>query len=166
MHIRANLFPFSFFLSDRISVSSLDSAAREHGGATQNMMTGEIWSNVPGSEYITLNKKENVISIFIPSTVDVNREDMKKQREIFQHVMNRIEARYSLDAVTVDPARGSWWSEDRQEVVYDDILLVSVRQQKMNISDIWFFVKLANYIKREMAQEGVSIALNNALAIV
>jgi hypothetical protein len=37
---------------------------------------------------------------------------------------------------------------------------------KLSITDINFFISLAEYVKKSMKQEGVSLAINNALAIV
>ena len=52
------------------------------------------------------------------------------------------------------------------KVVYDNITIVSVSLNSVNENDIKNFVTLAQYIKSEMSQEGVSISINKSLAII
>lgn len=164
MKIKSSIFPFSFFLSDRIIISDIVDAAKKYGGATKNIKSGVAWSNIPGTEYLTINENKNIISLFIPSTVDVDRVNEEKQREVFHYVMKRLRSLYH--DISVDPAIGTWWDTDKQGVVTEDVLLVSVETNQISISDIWFFVGMARFIKKEMRQQGVSIAFNDALAIV
>ena len=69
--IASSLFPFSFFLSSRVSITNLEASAIQHGGATKNLITNEAWSNIPQDDYITINPTNNTIAVFIPDTVNV-----------------------------------------------------------------------------------------------
>ena len=71
MLINSKKFNFSFFLSDSKKVNSLEEGARFYGGATQ--FDDGIYSNYQKSEYININENNNSISLFIPSTVDIDK---------------------------------------------------------------------------------------------
>jgi hypothetical protein len=164
--ISSKLFPFSFFLSDKKPVNNLEESDIKYGGATKNLFTDEMYSNIAGNDYIEVNPVKNTISLFVPDTYNVSEKASQKLiGEVILNCSQKIQSRYH-DVPFVEKAIGSWFSEDRQEVVYDNILLLNVHIDNLTITDINFFIQLANYIKREMKQEGVSIAINNALAIV
>ena len=61
---------------------------------------------------------------------------------------------------------GSWYSDDLKKVIIEDITIITMRIDQLTERDIKIFIELANYIKQEMSQEGVSMAINTALAIV
>ena len=62
--------------------------------------------------------------------------------------------------------KGSWYSEDMQKVVIEDITIITLKLDQLTETDIQIFIDLAEIIKKDMKQEGVSIAINTALAIV
>lgn len=161
-----NLFPFSFFLSSKTNVSDLESAAIEYGGATKNLITNEVWSNVAGGDYIYIKPKNNIFSVFVPDTINVNENASELQRNVLKHVRSKIKNKYGTNIIRMEDALGSWYSTDKQEVVYDNIIIVTIKINKANREDIEFFIKLADYIKQKMKQEGVSIMINDALGIV
>lgn len=164
MKISAKTFPFTFFLSDRVRVDDIEQAAKTHGGATLNKETNVAWSNVHKSEYITVNKDSNTIGIFIPDTVNVSSEGKEKQMEVLQKVDQLLAKKY--EDIEYAEGLGTWFSESENRVVYDNIIIVSVTLPTITIEDINYFVMLAQMVKEEMEQEGVSIAINDALAIV
>ena len=161
MLINSKKFNFSFFLSDRIKVTSLEEGAKTYGGATQ-YDTG-IYSNIPGGEYIKINENENNISLFVPSTININKQ--VNNSYYVNYCYNKIKSLYN-DNVKYYDTKGSWYSEDLQEVVIEDITIITLKINTITETDIYNFIQLANWIKKEMRQEGVSIAINAALAIV
>lgn len=166
MKINSKLFNFSFFLSDKKPVNNLEESAKKYGGATKNLYTDEMYSNISGNDYISVNPVKNHISLFIPDTYNCNEKASQKLiGEVILHCSQKIRERYK-DIPRVEKAIGSWYSEDCQQVVYDNIILLNVFPDKLTITDINFFISLAEYVKKSMKQEGVSLAINSALAIV
>jgi hypothetical protein len=164
--INSKLFPFSFFLSDKKEVENMEESAKMYGGCTKNLYTDEMYSNVANSEYIKVNENMNTISLFIPDTINVSEKANKTLiGKIIQYCANRIQNKYQ-DIPMVENALGTWYSTDKQEVVIDNIILLSTHIDKLTIIDITYFVSLAKYIKQEMKQEGVSISVNDSLCIV
>ncbi len=162
LKINSNLFNFDFFLSNRKKVDNLESGAIDNGGATK--FDDGIYSNIEGNEYITLNKKDNQISIFVPSTMDTDIQ-IDNQAYIKQSI-EYLAKFYDITALKFYATRGSWYSDDMQKVVYDDITIITLQADTITVADINNFIQLANRIKLDMRQEGVSIAINTALAIV
>lgn len=162
MLINSKKFNFSFFLSDSKKVNSLEEGALTYGGATQ--FDDGIYSNIAGSEYIKINKNMNNISLFVPSTIGINKHINNEY--YVNYCYNKIESLYSNNNKKYYDTKGSWWSEDLQEVVIEDVTIITLELNTITESDIYNFIQLANWIKKEMQQEGVSIAINTALAIV
>jgi hypothetical protein len=161
-NINSNLFNFNFFLSNNTKVNSLESGAMSHGGATK--YNDGIYSNIEGSDYITINESNNKISIFIPDTMDVNTQI--DNEEYIQYSIEYIQNLYKTNEITSYQTQGSWYSDDMQKVVYDNITIISIDLVSLNEVDIKNFITLAEYIKLSMNQEGVSISINESLAIV
>jgi hypothetical protein len=164
--ISSKLFNFSFFLSGKKIVTDLESAAIQYGGATKNYYTDEIYSNVAGNEFIEVNAMKNTISLFIPNTFNISEKaNQSLIGKVISYCAFKIKEKYK-DIPFIEKAIGSWYSEDLQQVIYDNIILLNIHMDKLTKYDINFFIILANYVKREMKQEGVSISINDALAIV
>ena len=68
----------NFFLGGIEKVDSLEIGARKNGGAT--LFKNGVYSNYDnGKNNITIDSKNNTISIIIPSTIDIDKEiDNKK----------------------------------------------------------------------------------------
>jgi len=162
LKIDSKKFNFSFFLSDRKKVKSLEEGAKIYGGATQ--FDDGIYSNYSKSEYIKINKNINNISLFVPSTFDVNKYINNKY--YVNYCYNKIKSLYSNNNIKYYDTKGSWFSEDLQKVVIEDITIITLELNTITEVDIINFINLAAWIKQEMQQEGVSIAINAALAIV
>ena len=72
MKINSKIFKeISFFMGVSKVVNSLESGAIENGGATL-MSNGQVISNIEKDNFISINKNNNVLRLFIPSTLDVN----------------------------------------------------------------------------------------------
>lgn len=166
MRINSKQFNFSFFLSNKKPVQSLEESAIKYGGATHNLFTDEMYSNIPGNDFIEIDPVRNIISLFLPDTVNVSEKaDRKLLEKVGMYLKDKIVNRYN-DLPLAEKAIRSWYSEDLQRVIYDNIILLNLPLDNLTITDINFFIRLAQYIKKEMSQEGVSIAFNNSLAIV
>ena len=160
--IDSKKFNFSFFLSDRKKVASLEEGASLYGGSTQ--FDNGIYSNIAGGEYIKINKNKNSISLFVPSTIDVNKH--VNNTYYVNYCYNKIESLYSNNNIKYYDTIGSWFSDDLQKVVIENITIITLKLNTVTEADIYNFIQLANWIKKEMQQEGVSIAINAALAII
>jgi len=160
--INAKKFNFSFFLSSRIPVNSLEDAAKKYGGATWNKTTNEIYSNIAKNEYIELYE-DNKISIFIPDTIEINKKIDNAQ--YVEYILNQIVSKYGY-VNSIEYGLGSWYSEDLRQVIYDNITIVSINLKEVTDNDIEFFIELAKYIKKTMQQEAVTITINTALCLI
>ena len=162
LKINSKQFNFQFFLSNRKKVNSLKEGAIKYGGATK--FDDAIYSNIAGNEYITLNETNNIISLFVPSTANVNNYINNKY--YVNYCYNKLESLYSNNNKKYYDTRGSWFSEDLQKVVIENVTIITLELNTITEADIINFIELATWIKQEMQQEGVSIAINAALAIV
>ena len=160
MVINSSLFPFTFFLSNRIKVGSLQTGAKKYGGATR--FKNAIYSNVAGDDNIKINKTNNIISIFIPSTININQKI--DNSEFVQYSENYL-MRFFGNTYTYN-SQGSWYSDELKKVIVENIAIIQVTLNEVTEQDINIFINLAKHIKQEMRQEGVSITINNSLAIV
>ena len=163
LKINSKKFKFQFFLSGNKKVESLQAGAIDNGGATK--FDDGIYSNIEGSDLIELKKSDNQISIFIPSTLSVNN---KTNNEIYiKKSVNYLKRFYDItNNLKYYSTAGSWYSDDLQKVIIEDITIITLSLNELTETDINIFIKLANIIKKEMSQEGVSIAINNSLAII
>jgi glutamate synthase domain-containing protein 2 len=170
MKIDSKKFNFSFFLSDKIKVTDLDQAARQYGGATHNIDNNEMFSNIPGSEFIDIKQGElNTLSVYIPDTMSINQSISKEQhQEVLYEIVHKIYKQYSSKGITpyYEKGLGSWYSEELQQVVYDNIIIASVHLERVTQADIKFFCSLARYIKKAMKQEAVTVAINTAMGLI
>lgn len=160
--INSKLFNFQFFLGGREKVSNLKDGARKFGGATR--YENVIYSNVETDDFIQINNEKNNISIFIPSTINVNQ-----QIDNTNYVMSTLEdlrTRYDLSDMKFYNTEGSWFDKDNNDVVIERITIVRVEIKAISIEDISFFIELANKIKYNMKQQAVSININDSLALV
>ncbi len=160
--INSKQFNFSFFLSDRKKVNSLEAGAKKYGGSTR--YNNGIYSNIPGSDYIKVNDKHNTLSIFIPSTMDIDKKT--DNSDIISYSVNYLKKYYDNNDVIYYNTNGSWYSDDKQATIIEDITIISIDLVTVTDKDIDIFKTLALYIKQAMNQEGVSISINTALAIV
>jgi len=163
LKVNSKNFNFQFFLSDSIKVKSLKSGALQHGGATKAQ--NKIYSNIEGSDYITINDNNNKLSIFVPDTIAVNKK--ADNRQFIDYAINYITNNFNnVNNLQFEKTKGSWYSEDLKKVVYDNITIISFESTNITPIDINIMTILANYIKQHMEQEGVTITINNSMAII
>ena len=161
--INSKNFNFSFFMSDRKKVNSLEAGAIENGGATK--FDDAIYSNIEGNNFIELKENNNQISIFIPSTMDINNKIDNKY--YVKKSINYLERYYNItNNLKYYKTIGSWFSDSLNKVIIEDITIITLQLIELKESDINIFITLANMIKSEMNQEAVSIAINESLAII
>ena len=109
-------------------------------------------------------QKRNKISIYVPSTIDVNKvngnfenltkDTIKKLQENF----NKNVQRYNT--------QGAWKSEDGN-IVYEDINILTIEETEENFENtLNYFISLANQFKKDLSQEGISIGINEGLLII
>jgi hypothetical protein len=159
--INSNIFNFKFFLGGKIKVESLERGATEYGGAT--IFEDGIYSNIKTNDFIKV-KDINTISLFIPSTIEINN---KADNSLYvETVINLLSEKYNINDITFYKTSGSWFNEEGQQIIIEDITIINLRLKEINISDINIFIEMANFIKEEMKQEAVSININDCLAIV
>ncbi|WP_125154479.1 hypothetical protein [Clostridium rectalis] len=162
MKLNSKKFNFNFFLGGVKKVQSLESGALENGGATK--FESGIYSNIEKDEYININKENNKISLFVPDTINVNNKT--DNSKYIEFCINQLQNLYNDVNLKYYNTQGSWYSEDLKKVVYDNITILTLQLNTLTEKDIENFIDLANWIKTEMHQEGVSININDALAIV
>ncbi len=162
LKIDMSKFGFDFFLSRGKKVKSLEDGAKKYGGATK--FDNFIISNYEGSEYVDIKEDNNEISVFVPSTINTNEKtDSKIETEKSMQYLERF---YNLEDMRYYTTKGSWYSEDLQSVVIEDITIITLKIEKITEKDVKIFKRLASRIKRNMKQEGVTISINEAMAIV
>lgn len=159
--INSSKFNFQFFLSSNKKVASLKQGALLHGGATKYQ--NGTYSNIQGNSDIIINDEHNTLSIFIPSTLNVNKQT--NNSKYVDYSIEYIKENYGIENIAFYKTKGSWLSENNK-VVYDDITIISFECLTLTESDIQAMINLANYIKYQMSQEGVSININSSLAII
>jgi len=162
MVIDSNMFGFDFFLSDYVKVDNLETGAKMYGGATR--FDSATYSNIEGNNLIEIKDFENELSIFIPSTTDV---DVKIDNKFYvEESLEFLEKYYNIRQLRFYRTEGSWYSEDKKEVIIENITIITVTKDDVSPVDIYIFKLLADWIKKEMRQEGVTITVNSAMAIV
>jgi hypothetical protein len=92
----------------------------------------------------------------------------EQHKQILYEVANRLYIQYSSIGHTpiYEKGLGSWYSEELQMVVYDNIIIASLELSEVKTKDIQFFIKLARFIKRQMKQEAVTVTINDSMGLV
>jgi len=162
MVIDSNMFGFDFFLSDYVKVDNLETGAKMYGGATR--FDSAVYSNIEGNDLIEVKDFENELSIFIPSTTNV---DVEVDNKFYvEESLEFLEKYYNIHNLRFYRTEGSWYSEDKKEVIIENITIITLTTDNLKAIDIYIFKLLAEWIKQEMRQEGVTLAINSAMAIV
>ena len=164
MKINSKLFKeISFFMGGYKVVNSLESGAIENGGATL-MSNGQVISNIEKDNFISINKNNNVLRLFIPSTLDVNNS--VDNIEFVEKYYNLIESIYPNKTITITNTKGSWYSDTTNSVVIEDITILELNIKELRESDIRIFLSLGLQVKEDMKQDAVSVMCNDALCLV
>ena len=153
----------NFFLGGIEKVDSLEIGAQKNGGAT--LFKDGIFSNYDnGENNITIDSKNNTISIIIPSTIDVDKEiDNKKYVEYYSSIIKNYT---KFKNVFFYNSIGSWYSDDLNKVVIEKNTIITIEVNDLTIKDIMFMINLGKIVKKDMSQEAISVIVNNALCLV
>lgn len=163
MLVNSNKFNFQFFLSNIKKVADLTKGAEENGGATQ--YDDGVYSNIEGSEHITINDNNNSISLFIPSTIEINKST--DNTEYVKMVIKSITNKYNnIEDIKFYNTKGSWYSDNTNSVVIEDITIITTVLNTLTIEDINYFIEIANYLKFEMSQDAISLNINGSLCLI
>lgn len=149
-----------FCLGELQEVSSLEYGAKTYGGATK--FHGKAFSFVEESEFIRVYEGLNSVKIIVPSTIDVNVEcDNTSQVAYAKETISNLGG----EITNVYDSQGSWYSNECG-VVIEKITIIEFDKFNFGFKDFKAMVRLANYIKESMSQEGVSLIINDTLAII
>lgn len=159
--LNSKMFNFKFFLGGREIVDSLKIGAVKNGGATK--FKNNIYSNIESDDFIKVSDK-NTISIFVPSTININ--DKIDNKGYVEMVITTLLKRYDLNNLSFYDTEGSWYDEINNDVVIEKITIVTLDINCISIADIQYFINIAESIKNSMNQQAVSISINDSLAIV
>ena len=164
MKINSKLFKeISFFLGGSKVVNNLEVGAIENGGATL-MGNGQVISNIEKDNFISINKNNNVLRLFIPSTLDINNSI--NNIEFVEKYYNLIESMYPDKTITITNTKGSWYSDTANSVVIEDITILELNIKEVRENDIRIFLNLGLQVKEDMKQDAVSVMCNDALCLV
>lgn len=96
------------------------------------------------------------ISIYLPSTVDVDKQDIKKVFEVQKYIKTQLAKRYG--GFSAYPIQGGWVS-DEHGLVEENVLKVSAKVFEYDEwpNEVSFMQELAQYVKEELSQECVLI---------
>lgn len=151
------------FFSDSCEVDTLEEGAKKYGGATK--LKDGIFSNFEESDELIINDDYNSISIFIPSTIHVD-EPINNSKYVGKYLKKLYKKYYYADN-DIFHAKGSWYNEKKDEIVYEDITIITFHFYKP-LSDkiIKNFIKMALTVKEEMDQDCVSLVINENLCLI
>ena len=121
---------------------------------------GEQWvTNYQESDIIEI-KENNELSIYVPSTIDVDKINTNINKTI-EEVKNKI------NEVTKNYKTNGAWRTEEGTIVFEEITILSINVNEKNFENkLNEFVKIANNLKKELNQEAVSIGVNNGLMII
>jgi hypothetical protein len=165
MKISSTLFNLQFFMSSKRKVKTLKEGTEKFGGATHNTTTNEYWSNTVGNEFITVTK-QNTVSIYVPTTVNIN---LQATQEKINHMIEVVTSRMRKinDNIThTSNGIGAWYCDALQEQVCEQIHIVSHEVGELTEKDIREYVAIAEYVRKAMSQECVSLQINKSLLLV
>lgn len=149
-----------FCLEGLQEVNSLEAGAKEFGGATQ-------FHNIPFSftteaEFVRTYPGLNSLKILVPSTMDV---DTPCDNTVYvNQVMDRLH-NLGMGVTQFYDTKGAWFSEECG-VVEEKVTVIEFLRDNMGLKDFKSLVKVAEYIKVAMKQEGVSLIVNDTLVII
>ena len=126
-------------------------------GATQ--FNGKWICNYNVSDIIEV-QKNNKLSIYVPSTIDVDKinNDLDNTIKSVKERINQSTEEYKT--------QGAWKCENGS-IVYEDITILTINSTMENFkSQLDKFIKLAEELKKELTQEGISIGINDGLMII
>ena len=109
-------------------------------------------------------QKRNKISIYAPSTIDVNKENPNSEN-LTQDTIKKLQENFNKNVQRYN-TQGAWKAEDGN-IVYEDINILTIDATEENFEGtLRYFVQLAKQFKKDLSQEGISIGINNGLLII
>ena len=130
-------------------------------GAT--LFDGEWITNLTESSEINVQKR-NKISIYVPSTIDVNKVNSNFEN-LTQNTIDKLKKDFDTDVQRYN-TQGAWKSEDGN-IVYEDINILTIEETEDNFENtLSYFIQLAKQFKKDLSQEGISIGINEGLLII
>ena len=108
--------------------------------------------------------KRNKISIYVPSTIDVNKVNPNFEN-LTQDTIKKLQENFNKNVQRYN-TQGAWKAEDGN-IVYEDINILTIDATEENFEGtLRYFVQLAKQFKKDLSQEGISIGINNGLLII
>ena len=130
-------------------------------GAT--LFDGKWKTNHTESSEINV-QKNNKISIYVPSTIDVNKVNSNFEN-LTQNTIDKLKKNFNTDVQRYN-TQGAWKSEDGN-IVYEDINILTIDTTEENFENtLNYFISLAKQFKKDLSQEGISIGINEGLLII
>ena len=130
-------------------------------GAT--LFDGKWKTNHTESSEINI-QKNNKISIYVPSTIDVNKVNPNFEN-LTQDTIDKLKKDFNKDIQRYN-TQGAWKSEDGN-IVYEDINILTIDATEENFENtLNYFISLAKQFKKDLSQEGISIGINEGLLII
>ncbi len=109
-------------------------------------------------------QKRNKISIYVPSTIDVNKVNSNFEN-LTQNTIDKLKKDFNKNVQRYN-TQGAWKSEDGN-IVYEDINILTIEETEENFENtLNYFISLANKFKKDLSQEGISIGINEGLLII
>lgn len=105
-------------------------------------------------------KDNNELSIYVPGTIDVDKinENIDK---IIEEVKSKIKE------ATKDYKTNGAWRTEEGTIVFEEITILSIDVNKESFENkLNEFIIIAEEMKKELKQEGISIGINNGLMII
>lgn len=130
-------------------------------GAT--LFNGEWKTNHTESNEINV-QKNNKISIYVPSTIDVNKVN-ENFENLTQDTIKKLQKNFNKNVKRYN-TQGAWKSEDGN-IVYENINILTIDITEDNFENtLRYFIQLAKQFKKDLSQEGISIGINDGLLII
>ena len=109
-------------------------------------------------------QKRNKISIYVPSTIDVNKVNSNFEN-LTQDTIKKLQENFNKNVQRYN-TRGAWKSENG-EIIYENINILTIEETEDNFEGtLSYFIQLAKQFKKDLSQEGISIGINEGLLII
>ena len=121
---------------------------------------GSQWvTNYQESDIIEI-KENNELSIYVPSTIDIDKINTNINKTI-EEVKSKIN-----EATKNYKTNGAWRTEEGT-IVFEEITILSINVNEKNFENkLNDFIIIAEKMKKDLNQEGISIGINNGLMII
>ena len=127
----------------------------------KDINSGATWFD---GKWITNHTEANKISIYVPSTIDVNKVNPNFEN-LTQDTIKKLQENFNKNVQRYN-TQGAWKAEDGN-IVYEDINILTIDATEENFEGtLRYFVQLAKQFKKDLSQEGISIGINDGLLII